>query len=81
MKKLNSLWFPFREGLEKMEREKQRQLERQQSSSHVPSDMPDAEADVHVKQVSSKTLTTPVNLLNIASVVSTGIRVRACRDN
>jgi len=48
-----------------MEREKQRQLERQQSSMTTP----DVEVN-HVKQVSSKTLTTPGNLLNIANVVS-----------
>ncbi|XP_020798697.1 arginine/serine-rich protein PNISR isoform X2 [Drosophila serrata] len=67
-RKMLPAWI--REGLEKMEREKQRQLERQQSSSHVPSDTADAEIDVHVKQVSSKTLTTPVNLLNISNVAS-----------
>ncbi|XP_017076454.2 arginine/serine-rich protein PNISR [Drosophila eugracilis] len=57
-RKMLPAWI--REGLEKMEREKQRQLERQQ---------PDEEVN-HVKQVSSKTLTPPVNLLNIANVAS-----------
>jgi len=56
-----------------MEREKQRQLERQQSSIGTTDDEVN-----HVKQVSSKTLTTPVNLLNIANVVS---KVRECRVN
>jgi len=67
------LYHLFREGLEKMEREKQRQLERQQSSIGTTDDEVN-----HVKQVSSKTLTTPVNLLNIANVVS---KVRECRVN
>jgi len=67
------LYHLFREGLEKMEREKQRQLERQQSSFGTTDDEVN-----HVKQVSSKTLTTPVNLLNIANVVS---KVRECRVN
>ncbi|KMZ04117.1 arginine/serine-rich protein PNISR isoform X1 [Drosophila simulans] len=62
-RKMLPAWI--REGLEKMEREKQRQLERQQSSMSTP----DVEVD-HVKQVSSKTLTTPGNLLNIANVAS-----------
>jgi len=67
------MYHLFREGLEKMEREKQRQLERQQSSIGTTDDEVN-----HVKQVSSKTLTTPVNLLNIANVVS---KVRECRVN
>ncbi|XP_017003436.2 arginine/serine-rich protein PNISR [Drosophila takahashii] len=62
-RKMLPAWI--REGLEKMEREKQRQLERQQSSVGTPDDEVN-----HVKQVSSKTLTTPVNLLNIANVAS-----------
>ncbi|EDV49451.1 arginine/serine-rich protein PNISR isoform X2 [Drosophila erecta] len=63
-RKMLPAWI--REGLEKMEREKQRQLERQQSSISTPDD-----EDNHVvKQVSSKTLTTPGNLLNIANVAS-----------
>ncbi|XP_039491551.2 arginine/serine-rich protein PNISR isoform X1 [Drosophila santomea] len=62
-RKMLPAWI--REGLEKMEREKQRQLERQQSSISAPDDEGD-----HVKQVSSKTLTTPGNLLNIANVAS-----------
>ncbi|XP_037707489.1 arginine/serine-rich protein PNISR [Drosophila subpulchrella] len=62
-RKMLPAWI--REGLEKMEREKQRQLERQQPSIGTTDDEVN-----HVKQVSSKTLTTPVNLLNIANVAS-----------
>ncbi|XP_022213485.2 arginine/serine-rich protein PNISR [Drosophila obscura] len=65
-RKMLPAWI--REGLEKMEREKQRQMERQHSTGA------DAEvllqATSNVKQVSSKTLTTPVNPLNIANVAS-----------
>ncbi|KAM8704140.1 hypothetical protein ACLKA7_008703 [Drosophila subpalustris] len=62
-RKMLPAWI--REGLEKMEREKQRQLERQQPTS------PENESlAINVKQVSSKTLTTPVNLLNISNVAS-----------
>ncbi|XP_001359469.4 arginine/serine-rich protein PNISR [Drosophila pseudoobscura] len=65
-RKMLPAWI--REGLEKMEREKQRQMERQHST------VGDAEvllqATSNVKQVSSKSLTTPVNPLNIANVAS-----------
>lgn len=62
-----------REGLEKMEREKQRQLERQQAPTSPESESPAASGNV--KQVSSKSLTTPVNLLNITNVVSRAARL------
>lgn len=65
----------FREGLEKMEREKQRQLERQAPTSE--SETP----EIKVKQVSSKTLTTTVNLLNMSNVVSREVRLWAALDS
>ncbi|XP_023159812.1 uncharacterized protein LOC111592046 isoform X2 [Drosophila hydei] len=61
-RKMLPAWI--REGLEKMEREKQRQLERQAPTSE--SETP----EIKVKQVSSKTLTTTVNLLNMSNVAS-----------
>ncbi|XP_043071050.1 arginine/serine-rich protein PNISR isoform X2 [Drosophila grimshawi] len=62
-RKMLPAWI--REGLEKMEREKQRQLERQQRTTPEP-ELP----AINVKQVSSKTLTTPVNQLNMSNVAS-----------
>ncbi|XP_030572284.1 arginine/serine-rich protein PNISR isoform X1 [Drosophila novamexicana] len=62
-RKMLPAWI--REGLEKMEREKQRQLERQQPPT------PETESPAfNVKQVSSKTLTTSVNILNMSNVAS-----------
>ncbi|KAH8307676.1 hypothetical protein KR044_008686 [Drosophila immigrans] len=59
-RKMLPAWI--RDGLEKMEREKLRQLERQQ-----PATSEKESSAINVKQVSSKTLTTSVNLLNVVS--------------
>ncbi|XP_017967991.1 arginine/serine-rich protein PNISR isoform X2 [Drosophila navojoa] len=61
-RKMLPAWI--REGLEKMEREKQKQLERQATTTECET------PEINVKQVSSKSLTTPVNLLNMSNVAS-----------
>lgn len=58
-----------------MEREKQKQLERQATTTECET------PEINVKQVSSKSLTTPVNLLNMSNVVSSEVCLWAALDS